>query len=496
MADDSSESKDPLVLEQTPATPAAPAGPVAQMLPDLTPALQRRLKMCQEHGQRLMQSEKYDFDYAHTLLSQCVVYDPANMAYIDKCFENLKRKFKDTKPGGFGWGTAGNVRALLDKQQYHDALKAGVDNLLQNPWEVQTLRAIAEACANLGVNEAELKFLKQAIDKAPRDVELNRHCAKSLARMLQIDQAIACWHRVEEADKRDPEATKEIAELTLLKTRIATGNMPEGFVMPPKAPVRGAVKTETKKREIQLTPRQRLEQAIKEHPEEPGNYCELAKILITEQRPADAVARLTKALELTGGDLKVREQLEDAQIEMARVQAALTERRASLEGTQELKEAAERAKADINRLELETLAARCDRYPGRKDLAFELAMRIKRGGQLAEAIKYFTQAAGDESLAAAAHLEAGECQQALKQYKPAYESFKTAILASNNYGKSATPEQREIRKLALYRGGVLAAALQKFDRAEQFLEAVVKIDSKYKDAAARLDKVKQMRNKG
>lgn len=493
MVDDSSESKDPLITEPT----SAPAEQSGQALPEMSPALRRRLKMCHDHGLRLMQSEKYDFDYAHTLLSQCVIYDPGNVQFLDTFFENLKRKFKDTKPGGFGWGSGGNLRALLDKQQWVDALKAGIENLVQNPWDVMTLRGLAEACANLQLPETELRFLKQAIDKAPRDVELNRHCAKSLARMLQIDQAIACWHRVEEADKNDPEATKTIAELTLLKTRIATGNMPEGFVMPPKNPQRGAAtKTETKKREIQLTPRQRLEQAIKERPEEPSLYCELAKILLAESRPADAVTRLMKALELSGGDLAVREQLEDAQVELARVQAALAEKRASVERTPEAEEAAERAKRDANRLELETLAARCDRYPDRRDLSFELALRIKRGGQLAEAIKYFTLAAGDAQLAAAAQLEVGECYQQLKQYKPAYEAFKAAILASNHYGKLATPEQRETRKLALYRGGVLAAALQKFDRAEQMLEALVKLDPAFKDGAARLDKVRQMRNKG
>jgi hypothetical protein len=46
--------------------------------------------------------------------------------------------------------------------------------------------------------------------------------------------------------------------------------------------------------------------------------------------------------------------------------------------------------------------------------------------------------------------------------------------------------------LALYRGGVLAAALKKFENAEKYLTELVEKVPDYKDAAARLDKVRQI----
>ena len=64
---------------------------------------------------------------------------------------------------------------------------------------------MAEACEALEYREAELRYLKMALEANPKDPEVNRHCAKSLQRTGLFDQAIVCWHRVEEALKDDVE---------------------------------------------------------------------------------------------------------------------------------------------------------------------------------------------------------------------------------------------------------------------------------------------------
>ncbi len=52
--------------------------------------------------------------------------------------------------------------------------------------------------------------------------------AESLARMGQFDQAIACWHRIEELDKGNDEARRKISRrLTLAKTRGLPGVEPD-----------------------------------------------------------------------------------------------------------------------------------------------------------------------------------------------------------------------------------------------------------------------------
>jgi hypothetical protein len=63
-------------------------------------------------------------------------------------------------------------------------------------------------------NEVELVYLKQALEANPKDADVNRHCARSLARMGQFDQAIACWHRVEKIVPGDREVARMISELS------------------------------------------------------------------------------------------------------------------------------------------------------------------------------------------------------------------------------------------------------------------------------------------
>ena len=47
-------------------------------LPELTPAMNRRLKSCFDHGKRMTSQDKPDFDYANTMFTECIIKDPAN----------------------------------------------------------------------------------------------------------------------------------------------------------------------------------------------------------------------------------------------------------------------------------------------------------------------------------------------------------------------------------------------------------------------------------
>ena len=85
---------------------------------------------------------------------------------------------------------------------------------------------MARACEALHHNEVELVYLKQALDANPKDIESNRHCAVSLARMGQFDQAMACWHRIEEITGGNREATEMILRLAEEKLKYPGGKPP------------------------------------------------------------------------------------------------------------------------------------------------------------------------------------------------------------------------------------------------------------------------------
>ena len=454
-----------------------------------------------------MAQEKYDYDYANTMLTECVANDPGNLVYVDAFFQNLFRKYQNNRRRPRSRGISkGNLKKLLAQQDWTGIIRAGLDALKSNPWDVATLRAMADACKELHLNEIELRFLKSALDGNPKDLGVNRHCAKSLARMGQYDMAIACWHRVEENKPRDKEAAEMISQLSLERNRAQAG-----FAEPTEQPgARTATSpsrteptssdsadevvadegSEKTKREIPLTTRQRLDRAITDDPTNIENYLELARVLAGENRVSEAEHTLKKALSISGGEIKVHESLEDLQMQRARQQVMIAENQAKSEGTDESRELAKKIRQETIQREVEIYQARCDRYPDDPQYAYELGARLKRIGKYDDAVQALNRSLDEVQRKPAALLELGECHQHLKDYRKAMKSYTDAVEAAK------TEKDPQIIKLALYRAGVLATGLKNLDEAKKHLIQLIELDPAYRDASDRLDKIREIGDKG
>lgn len=464
----------------------------------IAPALRRRLQQCYDHGQKLFEQDKYDHDYANTLFSECVANDPGNLVYVEAFLENLQRKYDNNKKGGRVKGAVpkGALKKAASKKDWKEVFKLGPEVLRANPWDVPALRAMAEACETFCYNEVELRYLKNALDGNPKDADVNRHCGQALARMGQFDQAIACWHRVEELKKNDMEATKMVSQLTTDKTRVQAGLAPSTPIVRSKSKTgrpdaasdsEEESKDTEQRREIPLTERQQLERDINDDPTDVAKIRRLAKLLVEEERYADAEQVLTKGLTAAGKDLQMEEELENVQLERARHQLKIAEKRAGIEQTAEASSLVEKLKKDLNRSEVEILGRRAERYPDNIDYVYQLGASLRRSGNYAEAIKCYQTAREDATLKAKATLEMGECLQRLKQFSKALQCYTwVAEIAADD----------EQLHLALYRAGVLATGMKKLDVAEQHLVKLAEIAPDYKDIQDRLDKVRQIRDKG
>lgn len=485
----------------------------ALLMPAVSPALRRKLQQCFDHAAKLVTQEKYDHDYVSALLASCVQADPGNLVYVEAFLDNLQKKYDNNRKGGrfkgLGGGKGGAVKKAAAKADWKEVFKLGPEALKSNPWDVVVLRSLAEACEAYAFNEVELRYLKNALDANPKDPDVNRHCAESLARMGQFDQAIVCWHRVEESKKGNAEAQEMISRLTLERNRERAGfarQRGEAPVVKPssrriagvtrqpqaaKSPAadesasdlesESAASQSPARREIPLTPRQKLEQAIREAPANPEHYRRLAELHVAEGQLAAAEQLLTKALEVSGGDVRIREQLEDLQLARMKEQAAIAEQRAEQEGADSARELATQMRAEYNRREAELLASRSQRYPQDDALKYELALRLKRAGNYAEAIKLLQEARENPARKAAATLEMGECLQQLRQFAKALAYYERAL--------ELAEAGSEFRKLALYRSGALALGMKDLSTARERLTELAQIDGDYKDVRARLDKL-------
>jgi tetratricopeptide (TPR) repeat protein len=256
---------------------------------------------CYQHGWRLMHIEK-NYEYAHSLFTECVVHDPANLSYVETLLQNLRLIHPSpNRHSLFGARTGRTLKQAVGNGDFVKAFQIGIELLKADPWDTATLRAMADACSQLHFNDVELVYLKQALDGNPKDIEVNRHCARSLARMGQFDQAIACWHRIEVQHPGDKEPSKMISLLQEEKQKYPHRRPP--IAEKPRAATKPQVTTRESIEEATaptLSPRQILEQAISAEPQKVSNYLDFAELLADAEKFSDAEKVLLRGIAACG----------------------------------------------------------------------------------------------------------------------------------------------------------------------------------------------------
>ena len=489
----------------------------------VSPATRKRLHACYERGQQLARGG--DHDYAHEMFSQCVAADPGNLVYVDALLDNLQVKYQQNRKGARfkGLSRRGSIKRAAAAEDWSEVIRIGINYLRVNPWDVATLRPMAMACQHLHFNEVELRYLKNALDGKPKDIEVNRHCARSLARMGQFDQAIACWHRVEELAKGNEEAPRMISQLTTEKTRcggvdvedltkeqdptvdsapsvasrIDVSKLPRspskipkerGRVVPPE---KAASPDPELAKPIPLNERQLLEKAVRDNPEQIDGYLRLADHYTNHGDFRRATEVLTRGLSASGNDLNVREKLEESQMQEARARVAIAEERAKSEPSDDAKSLVKQLRNEQHRLELEIYSLRAQRYPDSKPVQFELGVRLKRVGNADQALRCLEIARKEAMLEADSLLELGECFQQKRHYQKALDCYLRAIESFDHREEPSTSDRLH---LVLYRAGVLAAGLGSVQDATKCLNRLTDLVPDYRDARSRLDKLRQIGN--
>ena len=287
-----------------------------------------------EHGSKSL--AQGNFDYAADSFTKCVAGDPSNALYTKQFLQTLFQKYGNNKKGSKlaalkGAGVQGSIKKASMSKNWTGVIASGLEMLKLNPWHVPTLTAMAAACQELDLTESQLVYLRGALEADQKDVNVNRLAGRALARVGEFEQAIACWRRVLQAKPGDDEATRAISNLQVEKT-ITKGGYEEANTSTQVMADKDA-QAERLGGTVQLTPEQRLEKLIVKKPEDLANYLELADLHHRNERYAESEAVLNKALELSGGDIMIRERLEETQMHRARKQLAIAEKKAQAEQT-------------------------------------------------------------------------------------------------------------------------------------------------------------------
>jgi tetratricopeptide (TPR) repeat protein len=476
----------------------------------ISPAVRRRLQQQFERGKQASQTAQ--FDYATELLTSCVISDPGSQFYTEAFLDNLQRKYSSGKKGGLlsslrsVSSTAGiSLMNANRKKDWLGVLKAGLEVLKLNPSDTDTLLKVANACSQKRFVESQLVYLKSAQQIDPKSFEIQRECALALEKVAQYDEAVACWMKAEALAKpasvEAQEARKAISRLQVDMTVRTTHDRAQQEIITAAG---GDVSSFQASSASKFKPFRRdrateLEEKIAANPGELLLYQELAGIHEKAERWTEAENLLLRGLEATGGDLRVREQLEDVQMRHARQQAFIADRRAAESKTAEAQQQAQQVGLELLRQELEVFRKRVDRYPTNTHWKFELGVRLKQSGNFNEAVKMLQEAKNDPKHRGAVLLDLGICFQQIKQFKLAKQHYVEAV--------QAIPEREvDLRKKALYRAAMLSVGLAETDAnqfneeelgdAEKYFTQLAALDFSYRDVSAWLDKIAKVRDKG
>lgn len=435
---------------------------------------------------------KQNWDYAIEMFGQSVKFAPDNLVYRQTLRGVERRKY----PKGTGAKMAGmrlmGVKASIKKarmtKNWANLDLSAEEGLTLVPWDAELNADMAEATANQGFNDVAVAGYKWAIETDPN----NKVTLKALGALLEQKgeflESLKYWERVFKLDPLDMEARSKITQLNASSVIDKGDFEEEGGDKKEKSieAIRKAIGKQTSANAAADGPGQSeeadLQRAVRKDPDNKHAFIKLADFYRRGGKLEDASAMYQKALELSGGDPNIREQLEDVEIDLMRKSVEIAKSNAAK--TPEDKEADAMAKSQATELlkrEVECYRARVERYPNDLKLKFTLGERFYKLKMYSQAIPLFQAAVQDNRMEGSALLLLAKC----------FINEKKGILARKQLEKAVPKlnpqEHREAFLDTHYYLGRLCEEAKEMDKAEEHYGEVLAVDYEYKDALKRLE---------
>ncbi len=417
---------------------------------DLTARYQRAAALCSQRHP--------DLAAARQLLLQCVLADPGNLMFVETWLQVLQR----LGPAR-GWWRSVWYRILFEfaarSADWRRRTRIGLKLLAIRPADRHALCGLGEASLQMGHTDVAVRYWSLASTTHVSDLSVQRRCAESFSRLGLFEQARHCWERVIELARDDRSASEAR----------------RGYesVLPPSTTTTDS------------TP---LPSPI--DPSDANAVLSLTQSLMCQGHTNAAAQLLQHSIQACPGDTRLRERLEDLNLELARQRLELGRRRAAADPSPSALQLVDDLQADLDRREIDIFGARSRRYPTDHAWKLKLARSLKQMGNYVEACRWLEEIPPDGSTECEVAVELGECRQYQRQFTAALACYEHAARAVSH-----KPSLNDIERLALYRAGVLALQLHEFGKAAGHLRRLAQDAPDYKDLPRHLDKIDSIRHK-
>jgi Flp pilus assembly protein TadD len=363
--------------------------------------------------------EKGNYDYAVDCYATCARLKMDN-AMFRQILRGAEYKKYDNNNKGAGAlakskliGLRSKIKKAKSKEQWAEADTLIEEGLKLNPWDAGLNSDLGEVAQARGEDFLDVaRFAFQCACKAePNSKEHNRKFAEVLEERGEFAEAARIWRHICKIDPNDGEARSRATAADFEQTRTKGGYREAKTtqdVAVQKAHVMGKEKGPADA--PGMSEEQDLKHAIRKNPEAIENYLKLAHYYRTNRKLEEAHEQLKTAMEVSGGDRKVQELLEDVELERLKHNLALArERAAENPDDEKLKKSARELDVELHKREVQVLAGRIETYPKELALKLRYAELLMREKKWSKAIPQLQKASQNVRLEGKALYLLGKC---------------------------------------------------------------------------------------
>ncbi|MFN0051020.1 MAG: tetratricopeptide repeat protein [Planctomycetales bacterium] len=433
---------------------------------------------------------KENWDYAIQMYAQSVKLVPDNLMYRQSLRGTEYKKYGNNGKGAAMagmrlMGVKTKLKKLHMSKDWKGSDQAAEEGLQVNPWDPQLSAVVGEACSKMGFLEVAVFAYEESLKADPTSKEINKALAALLEERGEYKRAVECWQRILKIEPTSGEARSKITQLDA-RTVMDRGGY-EGATSTQNVRVGnvGNARASGSGRQADgpgMSVEADLQRAIRKDPANKDNYLKLADYYRREGQPENAEEQLKQALEISAGDLGIRELLEDVQLDLMRKAVELAKEQARAQPDQvEHKQRAGALANELLKRELEVFATRVERYPQDMRLKFELASRCMRVKKWSQAIPLFQQSRGDPRVKGESLVNLGKCFYYDGKASLAIRQFEAAFL------EVTFEDKPDLYKDMYYSAGRIYEEMKNPAKAEESYQKVLEVDYGFRDAVQRLD---------
>jgi tetratricopeptide (TPR) repeat protein len=431
---------------------------------------------------------KNNHDYAVNMYQSACKIDPDNLIYRQALRGIERRKFGNdpAKVGKLVGAKTGPIRlrgkAPKAQGKWKQVLEVCEEVFVHNPWDVAAARDAAEAAEHLEFLPLA-QWLLESVQAQATEAEFFRHLARVEEANSAWPRAIQAWERVKKLDPTDETASRKINSLSANATIQRAGLTDAIDKRNEAAAAAPAPPTEAELEALalaKLSPEERLQKEIQDHPEHVGPYLELAEILKGRNQLEDAEKVLARGLKLHSKDEALLQNY--AEIQIARLKNAieiLTKRSQEKPQDETIKAKLAQYTTMLMNYELKEHTRLAKLHPEDANIQLLLGKSLARAGKHQEAIAPFQVARNNPALRVDALFQLGQSFEGVGNLKLAERNYQDAL-------KSVDPSDDGMLKAVHYRLGRVAEAQGNNEAAEEHYNEVAAMDYAYLDVAERL----------